>query len=47
MTNRDYCKINRMKVQIAILGRVATDYQGKTIEKIIQQMEARVKDMEQ
>ncbi len=47
MTNRDRCKINRLRVQIAVLKDVAEDYQGKTIENIIQQMEAIVKEVEQ
>lgn len=36
----------RMKAQIAVLKEVMIDYQGKTIDNIIQQMEARVKELE-
>lgn len=42
MTNRDYI---RMKAQIAVLKEICIDYQGKTIDNIIQQMEARIKEM--
>lgn len=42
-TNGDYI---RMKAQIAVLKEVMIDYQGKTIDNIIQQMEARVKELE-
>lgn len=42
-TNSNYI---RMKAQIAVLKEVMTDYQGKTIDNIIQQMEARVREME-
>lgn len=42
-TNSNYI---RMKAQIAVLKEVMTDYQGKTIDNIIQQMEARVKERE-
>lgn len=42
-TNSDYI---RTKAQIAVLKEVSLDYQGKTIDNIIQQMEARVKEME-
>lgn len=41
MTQGDY---NRLTSQIGVLRQVAKDYQGKTIENIIQQMEARAKD---
>ncbi len=42
-TNGDYI---RMKAQIAVLREVSLDYKGKTIDNIIQQMEARVKELE-
>lgn len=42
-TNSDYI---RMKAQIAVLKEVSLDYQGKTIDNIIRQMEARVKEFE-
>lgn len=35
---------NRLTSQIGVLKQVANDYQGKTIDNIIQQMEARVKE---
>ena len=41
MTQGDY---NRLTSQIAVLKEVAEDYPGKTIENIIQQMEARTKE---
>ena len=34
----------RLQAQIAVLKEVAEDYPGKTIDNIIQQMEARVKE---
>ena len=34
----------RLEAQIAVLKEVAKDYPGKTIENIIQQMEARAKE---
>lgn len=43
MTDRDY---TCLKAQLAILKDVAKDYGGKTIENIIHQMEARVKEVE-
>lgn len=42
-TNSDYI---RMKAQIAVLKEISLDYQGKTIDNIIQQIEARIKEME-
>lgn len=41
MTQGDY---NRLTSQIGVLKQVAKDYPGKTIDNIIQQMEARVKE---
>ena len=41
MTQGDY---NRLTSQIGALRQVAKDYPGKTIENIIQQMEARAKE---
>ena len=41
MTQGDY---NRLTSQIGVLKQVAKDYPGKTIENIIQQMEARAKE---
>lgn len=43
MTNAEYIKLN---AQITILREIAVQYQGKTIENIIQQMDARAKDAE-
>lgn len=42
-TNSDYI---RMKAQIAVLKEVMINYQGRTIDNIIQQLEARAKEME-
>ncbi len=39
-------EIIRLKAQIAVLKEIALDYPGKTIENIIQQMEARAKEGE-
>lgn len=36
----------RLIAQIAILKEIAIDYPGKTIDNIIQQMEARRKEVE-
>ena len=44
MTQGDY---NRLTSQIGVLKEVAEDYPGKTIDNIIQQMEARVKEGQQ
>lgn len=41
MTQRDY---NRLTSQLEVLKQVAKEYQGKTIDNVIQQMEARVKE---
>lgn len=35
----------RLTSQLAILQEVAADYQGKTIDNIIQQMEARLDEV--
>lgn len=43
MTQAEYI---RLKAQIAVLKEIALDYSGKTIDNIIQQMEARVKEVE-
>ena len=40
MTQEDY---DRLTSQLEVLRQVANDYPGKTIENIIQQMEARAK----
>lgn len=40
MTHED---CNRLAFQIMVLRQVAKDYQGKTIDNVIQQMEARAK----
>lgn len=39
--------LNRFKLtsQLAILREIAEDYQGKTIDNIIQQMEARLDEV--
>ena len=34
----------RLQAQIAVLKEVAVEYSGKTIDNIIQQMEARAKE---
>ena len=44
MTQEDY---DRLKSQIGVLKKVAKEYHGKTIDNIIQQMEARVKQYRQ
>lgn len=36
----------RLKAQKAVLKDICLDYQGKTIDNIIQQMEERIKEME-
>lgn len=41
-----YSDYIRMKAQIAVLKEVMINYQGKTIDNIIQQLEARAKEME-
>ena len=35
----------RLASQIAVLKEIAADYQGKTIDNIIQQMEARLDEV--
>lgn len=42
MTVRDYI---RLEAQVAVLREIAMDYPGKTIENIIVQMEARLKEV--
>lgn len=44
MTNGGYILL---KAQLAVLREVVTEYGGKTIENIIQQMDARVKETEE
>ena len=44
MTQEDY---DRLKSQLEVLRQVAKEYSGKTIDNIIQQMEARVKQYRQ
>ena len=44
MTQEHY---DRLKSQLVVLRQVAKEYQGKTIDNIIQQMEARVKQYRQ
>ena len=44
MTQEDY---HRLSSQLLILRQVAKEYSGKTIDNIIQQMEARVKQYRQ
>lgn len=34
--------INKIEAQIAVLKEIAIDYKGKTIDNIIQQLEARL-----
>lgn len=43
MTNADYI---RLTAQIAVLKDIATEYSGKTINNIIQQLEARKAETE-
>lgn len=43
MNRTDYM---RLKLQKAVLKDICLEYQGKTIDNIIQQMEARIKEME-
>ena len=43
MTNSDYI---RLQAQLAVLKDVAVDYSGKTINNIIQQLEARKEEVE-
>ena len=43
MTKEDYL---RLSVHIAMLEDIAEDYPGKTIENIIQQLEARKREVE-
>ena len=43
MTKEDYL---RLSVHIAMLEDIAEEYPGKTIENIIQQLEARKKEVE-
>ena len=42
MTIRDYI---RLKAQVAVLKEIAMDYPGKTIENVIVQIEARLKEL--
>lgn len=42
MTIRDYI---RLKAQVAVLKEIAMDYPGKTIENVIVQIEARLKEV--
>ena len=44
MTQQDY---DRLKSQLVVLRQVAKEYSGKTIDNIIMQMEARVKQYRQ
>lgn len=44
MTQEDY---DRLKSQLVVLRQVAKEYSGKTIDNIIQQMDARVKQYRQ
>ena len=44
MTQEDY---DRLKSQLEVLRQVAKEYQGKTIDNIIMQMEARIKEHRQ
>ena len=40
--NGDYI---RLKAQVAVLREIAMDYPGKTIENVIMQLEARLKEV--
>lgn len=42
MTVREYI---RLKAQVAVLKEIAMDYPGKTIENVIVQIEARLKEL--
>lgn len=42
MTQAEYI---RLKAQVAVLKEVAEEYPGKTIENIIVQLEARLKEL--
>ena len=42
MMNGDYI---RLKAQVAVLREIAMDYPGKTIENVIMQLEARLKEV--
>lgn len=42
MTVGDYI---RLKAQVAVLKEIAMDYPGKTIENVITQIEARLKEL--
>lgn len=42
MTVREYI---RLKAQVAVLKEIAIDYPGKTIENVIVQIEARLKEL--
>lgn len=42
MTVRDYI---RLEAQVAVLREIAMDYPGKTIENVIVQMEAKLKEV--
>lgn len=42
MTTGDYI---RLVAQVAVLREIAMDYPGKTIENVIVQMEARLKEI--
>lgn len=44
MTNGEYILL---KAQLAVLKEVAMEYGGKTIDNVIQQMDARVKETEE
>lgn len=47
MANKNMAVSNRFRLtsQLAILQEIATQYQGKTIDNIIQQMEARLDEV--
>ena len=42
MTVREYI---RLKAQVAVLKEIAMDYPGRTIENVIVQIEARLKEL--
>ena len=42
MTEGDYI---RLEAQVAVLREIAMDYPGKTIENVIMQLEARLKEV--
>ena len=42
----DYAEYTRIKTQLAVLKEVAETYQGRTVENVIDNIEARIKHYE-